>query len=337
MSSANGHKDFPIQNLPLGVFSPPGGTERRAGCRDRRHDLRPGRGIGVGAVRPRCAGRRRGGVLGFAERAVCARSGAAPSTPGAPVGNLGCQRRERSRLEGSRGRCCIRWQAAPCTCLPASATTLTSTSASTTRPTSARCSGPTTRCCRTTSTFRSATTAEPRSVVTSGTPVRRPAGSSSHRTRPTQASARASARLRAGARRLDRARQCARRADPYRGSGPTRRRLLPAQRLVGPGHPGLGVPASRAVLVQELRDHGVTVGDHARGAGAVPHSAAAACGRGSKTAAVPLRRSRPAGRRLRHRAGGPARDPWAPGEGNGSPPARPEQHEAHVLDGIAAR
>jgi fumarylacetoacetase len=26
VASAQGHPDFPIQNLPLGVFSPPGGT-----------------------------------------------------------------------------------------------------------------------------------------------------------------------------------------------------------------------------------------------------------------------------------------------------------------------
>ena len=31
VASANGHRDFPIQNLPLGVFSPPGGGEPRAG------------------------------------------------------------------------------------------------------------------------------------------------------------------------------------------------------------------------------------------------------------------------------------------------------------------
>ena len=31
VASANGHTDFPIQNLPVGVFSPPGSTERRAG------------------------------------------------------------------------------------------------------------------------------------------------------------------------------------------------------------------------------------------------------------------------------------------------------------------
>ncbi|MGH6998813.1 MAG: fumarylacetoacetase, partial [Phenylobacterium sp.] len=28
VSSANGHADFPIQNLPFGVFSPPGGLAR---------------------------------------------------------------------------------------------------------------------------------------------------------------------------------------------------------------------------------------------------------------------------------------------------------------------
>ena len=31
VTSANGHPDFPIQNLPLGVFSPPGGGLPRAG------------------------------------------------------------------------------------------------------------------------------------------------------------------------------------------------------------------------------------------------------------------------------------------------------------------
>ncbi|MBX6741815.1 MAG: fumarylacetoacetase [Acetobacteraceae bacterium] len=31
VGSANGHSDFPIQNLPLGVFAPPGGGEVRAG------------------------------------------------------------------------------------------------------------------------------------------------------------------------------------------------------------------------------------------------------------------------------------------------------------------
>ena len=28
VTSANGHPAFPIQNLPLGIFSPPGGSAR---------------------------------------------------------------------------------------------------------------------------------------------------------------------------------------------------------------------------------------------------------------------------------------------------------------------
>ena len=31
VESANGHQDFPIQNLPLGVFTPPGGAVPRGG------------------------------------------------------------------------------------------------------------------------------------------------------------------------------------------------------------------------------------------------------------------------------------------------------------------
>ena len=40
VASANGHPDFPIQNLPLGIFSPPGGGAARR-RRDRRRDPRP--------------------------------------------------------------------------------------------------------------------------------------------------------------------------------------------------------------------------------------------------------------------------------------------------------
>jgi fumarylacetoacetase len=31
VTSANGHADFSIQNLPVGIFSPPGSAERRGG------------------------------------------------------------------------------------------------------------------------------------------------------------------------------------------------------------------------------------------------------------------------------------------------------------------
>ena len=35
VSSAEGHADFPIQNLPLGVFSPNGGAPRQSAWRTR--------------------------------------------------------------------------------------------------------------------------------------------------------------------------------------------------------------------------------------------------------------------------------------------------------------
>ena len=68
VASANGHAEFPLQNLPFGVFSPPGdgaGRQPARRRRDRRHDLRPAR-------RARCRA-----VLGRGrERAAAAASGA---------------------------------------------------------------------------------------------------------------------------------------------------------------------------------------------------------------------------------------------------------------------
>ena len=94
-------------------------------------------------------------------------------------------------------------------------------------------------------------------------------------------------------------------ADPDRRGGRAHRRLLPAQRLVGARHPGLGVPAARAVPRQELRDHDLALGGDAGGAGAVPHRAGAAARRAIR---APLRlsrrRRRPGAGRVRHRARG---------------------------------
>ena len=85
-------------------------------------------------------------------------------------------------------------------------------------------------------------------VVPSGVPVRRPSG---QRKRPDETAPELrplpQSRLRARARRLDRPRQRAGQPDPDRPGGRACRRLLPAQRLVGARHPGLGVPAARAV------------------------------------------------------------------------------------------
>ncbi|MFC7541560.1 hypothetical protein ACFQU2_21750 [Siccirubricoccus deserti] len=51
VASANGHDDFPIQNLPFGIFSPPGGKPRGGvAIGDSILDL--------GAVAPLLAGRR---------------------------------------------------------------------------------------------------------------------------------------------------------------------------------------------------------------------------------------------------------------------------------------
>ena len=49
-----------------------------------------------------------------------------------------------------------------------------------------------------------------------------------------------------------------------RQSGRARVRLLPAQRLVGARHPGLGISAARAVPRQEFRHHGVAMGGDRR-------------------------------------------------------------------------
>ena len=151
---------------------------------------------------------------------------------------------------------------------------------------------------RTTSTCRSAITAAPRR---SSRPARRSrgrAGSASRRTRPSPSFG--------PCQRLDYELELGVWIGPGNAlgepipigeAGRARRRLLPAQRLVGARHPGLGVPAARAVPGQELRHHHLALGRHARGAGAVPHSAAAAAGGRSGAAAVPLRRGRPARRR----------------------------------------
>ena len=86
------------------------------------------------------------------------------------------------------------------------------------------------------------------------------------------------------------------------------RRLLPAERLVGARHPGLGVPAARPVPGQELRHHDLALGRHARGARAVPHGAATAAGGRSGAAALSAGRGGPARGRARSHARGPAAD-----------------------------
>ena len=70
----------------------------------------------------------------------------------------------------------------------------------------------------------------------------------------------------------------ARSSDRDRGRRAASVRSRAAERLVGAGHPGLGVPAAGALPVQELRDDAVAVGDHDGSAGAVPARVHAARG-----------------------------------------------------------
>ena len=65
----------------------------------------------------------------------------------------------------------------------------------------------------------------------------------------------AAARLRAGGRALRRGRQRARRAGADAEAERTCFGAVPAERLVGARHPGVGVSAARPVPRQELRDH----------------------------------------------------------------------------------
>ena len=97
------------------------------------------------------------------------------------------------------------------------------------------------------------------------------------------------------------------RADRDRRRRVARLRAVPPQRLVGARHPGLGVPAARAVPREELRDDGLAVDRDARGARAVSRRVDAG---GRRPAAAPLSRfaGRARARRDRRRARGVARD-----------------------------
>ena len=114
VASANGHADFPIQNLPFGVFSPP---RRRAARRRRdwRHDPRPAGGCSTPACCWRCG--RAGGAsrvgptlnpfLALGARAALARCGRRLSQ---------LLSHEQRRARAIANRCFIWRRLAGCTC-----------------------------------------------------------------------------------------------------------------------------------------------------------------------------------------------------------------------------
>ena len=115
----------------------------------------------------------------------------------------------------------------------------------------------------------------------------------------------AQSRLRARARLLHRrAEPRSAKPVPIARAGGAHLRLLPAQRLVGARHPGLGIPAARAVPGQEFRHHRLALGGDAGGAGAVPRPGVCAARRRSAAAAVSRRSGGSRPWRPRHHARG---------------------------------
>ena len=172
VASANGHPDFPIQNLPLGVFTPPGGARARGGVAigDEILDLAAAAATGL--------------FSGEGARAIEAASDDALNrfSPSAPArdgrcgrGSPNCWPRAPPRRRRWKERCTAP-QAARCTCRPTSATTPISTSASTTRPTSARLFRPDNPLLPNYKYVPIGYHGRASSVRPSGTPVRRPNG-----------------------------------------------------------------------------------------------------------------------------------------------------------------
>ena len=268
--------DFPIQNLPFGVF-------RRAGSHEA---FRVGVAIGDqildldACAKAKLLARRRSPLppkrcrAADAQRASwrpgATRRGASPRAERAAARRLAGR---RARRQIARTGCSCRCATPSSRCRRRSATTPTSTRRSSMRRTSAACSARTTRCCRTTSGCRSGIMAGARRSCSAARTCMRPAGQTRDGT-DGRAVVRAEPApgLRARGGRVHRRRQRARRADRDRRGRGAHLRALPAQRLVGARHPDVGVPAARSVPREELRDDDLALGGDARRAGALPRA-----------------------------------------------------------------
>ncbi len=137
------------------------------------------------------------------------------------------------------------------------------------------------------------------SLVVSGTAVKRPSGQTETAGGgPPGFGPSRNPRLRARGRRLPGPGQRARGAGPPGGGRGPDLRPLPRERLVGPRPAEVGVPAARALPRQELRDLGEPVGGDPGGARAVPRARPSP---GPKATRGPCRTSRT--RRTRRTAG----------------------------------
>ncbi len=299
--AANAHPEFPIQNLPLGVFSAAGSAPRGGiAIGDSILDLKAALDAGLFAGEAEKRGRR------------CGRSDAEPvdgarraAAHGAAQARVRAARRRRPRA-GQGGEACNED--------PASGGGVHAARARGHRRLHRFLRGHPSRVQR--RRAQRSPAAAPAQLQARAGGVSQPGvvrGCLGHRAQTARRPARgagkgnagvravAQARYRAGTGRLDRARERARRADPDRARGRAPRRALHAERLVGARHAALGVGAARAVPCQELRHYRFALGRHDGCARAVSPGAAAAPGRRSAAAAVPVGRSGPDGRRVQHR------------------------------------
>ena len=262
-----GTTDFPLQNLPFGVFARGGDAHRH---RDRRSDPRS-RGSASTDGLLEAIDENAGGLLGaVAQRADVARTRAPPAPCGTRDGAAAAREDAPSRNVTS-SRSVTRRMLLPCTIGD-----YTDFYASIHHATNVG------------SMFRPDNPLLPNykyvpigyhgrasSIVVSGTSVRAAVRADARR-RGSAAVVRAvaTARLRAGGRRLHR-RAATRSASrfPIERGGRARLRALPAERLVRARHPDVGVPAARPVPREELRDDDLAVGRDARRARAVPRAA----------------------------------------------------------------
>ena len=250
VESANGHPDFPIQNLPLCECSARTETaaRRRRHRRARSSISRRHASRGCSRARPERAAQRRG-------RARCSMRcsrwvrGRVRALRAHLSDLLDAEGSERRKIEGMRGSLLHNGRRLRrCTCRRGSAISPTFSPASTTPPMPGGCCGPTIRCWRTTSTCPSPiTAAHPRSAVSGHAGARGRTASASHGQRPRRTSGPAaistmssSSGSGSGQATNSVRRSRRRRTDAHR-------RLLPAQRLVGARHPGVGDATARSV------------------------------------------------------------------------------------------
>ena len=180
VASANQHAEFPIQNLPLGVFAPPGGAPRGGvAIGDEIFDLAAaleaglfdGHAVRTSATAAEAAsGASLNPLFALGSRSLGWRCGAGLARFSMPTAVTAHE--PKSCARGSF----IAPQTAASSFPPPSATTPISSPASTTPRTPASCFVPTIPSCRTTNTCRSATTAGPHPSAHPAPEVRRPSG-----------------------------------------------------------------------------------------------------------------------------------------------------------------